>query len=196
MLSIAEEKHRAKTNFLAMTDNDGGIVVSLFLMAGAIAYAMLSAVAYYEKNSKNGGGPARLPRLCSGWANMGNSIVHVLLVAYMLSNSDNQSEYWVKERKLGGVEGPVFLALLNFAAGYFALHGWRMTFSIGWNAFVAVTGTFLPVVWPRFLAEGLRMWPYTIVFIWFAIFAFELTAFVASMTHFALGSAATTKNKE
>ena len=101
-----------------MTNNDGGIVVSLFLMAGAIAYAMLSAVAYYEKNSKNGGGPARLPRLCSGWANMGNSIVHVLLVAYMLSNSDNQSEYWVKERKLGGIEGPVFLALLNFAAGY------------------------------------------------------------------------------
>ena len=35
------------------------------------------------------------------------------------------------------------------------------------------------------------MWPYTIVFIWFAIFAFELTAFVASMTHFALGSSAT-----
>ena len=62
---------------------------------------------------------------------MGNSIVHVLLVAYMLSNSDNQSEYWVKERKLGGIEGPVFLALL-FAAGYFALQGWRMTFSI-WN---------------------------------------------------------------
>ena len=28
-------------------------------------------------------------------------------------------------------------------------------FSIGWNAFVAVTGTFLPVVWPRFVAEGL-----------------------------------------
>ena len=195
MLSIAEEKHRAKTNFLAMTDNDGGIVVSLFLMAGAILYAMLSAVSYYEKNSKKGGA-ARLPRLCSGWANMGNSIVHVLLVAYMLSNSDNQSEYWVKERKLGGIEGPVFLALLNFAAGYFALQGWRMTFSIGWNAFVAVTGTFLPVVWPRFLAEGFRMWPYTIVFIWFAIFAFELTAFVASMTHFALGSAATTKNKE
>ena len=195
MLSIAEEKHRAKTNFLAMTDNDGGIVVSLFLMAGAILYAMLSAVSYYEKNSKKGGA-ARLPRLCSGWANMGNSIVHVLLVAYILSNSDNQSEYWVKERKLGGVEGPVFLALLNFAAGYFALHGWRMTFSIGWNAFVAVTGTFLPVVWPRFVAEGLRMWPYTIVFIWFAIFAFELTAFVASMTYFALGSSATTKNKE
>ena len=82
-----------------------------------IRYAQCRCV--LRKDFKKGVAPPVSHGCAQGGANMGNSIVHVLLVAYMLSNSDNKSEYWVKERKLGGVEGPVFLALLNFAAGYF-----------------------------------------------------------------------------
>ena len=65
--------------------------------------------------------------------------------------------------------------LLNATAGLLALRGGSMAFPFGWNSFVAVLGTCMPIVWPRFLAEGLATWPYIIVFIWFAIFAFELT---------------------
>ena len=79
---------------------------------------------------------------------MGNSIVHVSFGLY-LSNSDNQSEYWVKEQ-LGGI-GAVFLALLNFAAGYFALRAGEPTFFDRLDAFVAVTGTFFPSQGPAFL---------------------------------------------
>ena len=61
--------------------------------------------------------------------------------------------------------------------------------SLAWNVFVALLGSFMPVVWPRFLAEGLAAWPYTVVFIWFGIFFMELTALVASVTHFAVGEA-------
>ena len=58
---------------------------------------------------------------------MGNSIVHVLLVAIcyqilIISPNTGQGTKAWRNR------GPVFLALLNFAAGYFALQGWRMPF--------------------------------------------------------------------
>ena len=65
-----------------------------------------------------------------------------------------------------------------------------MAFPVGWNVFVACFGSFMPIVWPRFLAEGLSSWPYVIVFIWCNIFFMELTALVASVTHYAVGGAA------
>ena len=170
--------------------NDGGVVVSLFFMVAAIAYAMFTAVAYYTNavpaKARVKNDPTLLVRLLSGWANIGNAVIHAMLVIYMKANEDNPSEYWVKERALGGIEGPVFLLLLNLTAGLVALRGGSMKFPFCWNSFVACAGSFLPVVWPRFLAEGLATWPYIIIFIWFCIFAFELTAFTASATHFAL----------
>lgn len=62
---------------------------------------------------------------------MGNSVIHVLLVIYMIANSDEESEYWIKERQLGGIEGPVFLTMFNCLAGIFALRGYSMKFSTG-----------------------------------------------------------------
>mmetsp|Transcript_14245 Transcript_14245/g.21974 ORF Transcript_14245/g.21974 Transcript_14245/m.21974 type:complete len:184 (-) Transcript_14245:80-631(-) len=173
--------------------NDGGIVLSLFLMVAAIAYALLNAIVVYERST----GIAintktdyyhRLLRLLSGWANLGNSVVHILLIVYTLAHKGNDSDYWIEERKLGGIEGPVGLTVLNFLVGLSALRGYSMMFSIGWNSFVALAGTLLPVVWPRFVEEGLAAWPYSVIFIWFAIFAFELTAVTCSLIHLALGN--------
>ena len=168
--------------------NDGGIVVSLLFMVATLSYAMFSAVAYYDRYQN--GHPCYLVRLLSGWANMGNCAIHVLLVIYTLSNADNTSAYWLKERELGGIEGPVFLAVLNGAAGLCALRGYTMMFPLVWNCFVAAAGTLLPIVWPRFLSEGLSDWPYTVIFIWFVIFFMELTAFTASVTHRAVSTKA------
>lgn len=66
---------------------------------------------------------------------------------------------------------------LNLAAAMSALqHDNKMTFSIYWNAFVACAGTFVPIVWLRFITEGLACWPYEVLFIRFWIFVMELTA--------------------
>jgi hypothetical protein len=171
--------------------NDGGIVVTLLLMVATLSYAMFSAVAYYDRSTpQNSSTPSNLVRLLSGWANIGNCAIHVLLVIYTLSNAGNTSAYWLKERELGGIEGPVFLAVLNGAVGLCALRGYTMLFPLVWNSFVAVAGTLLPIVWPRFLSEGLSDWPYTVIFIWFVIFFMELTAFTASVTHRAVSTKA------
>eukprot|EP00984_Skeletonema_dohrnii_P003958 scaffold1355_cov106-Skeletonema_dohrnii-CCMP3373.AAC.2 len=61
-----------------------------------------------------------------------------------------------------------------------------MTFPLCWNTFVACAGTFIPIVWLRFIKEGLACWPYEVIFIWFWIFAMELTAVSCSVTHFAI----------
>lgn len=172
--------------------NDGGIVAALFFMTATIAYVIIYTVTLYESSTRTDAVPvegnARLLRLLSGWANLGNAFIHVLLTIYMLANTNNGSEYWVEERKLGGIGGPVGLALFNFFAGMSTLKGYNMKLPCGWNSFVALTGTFLPVVWLRFLEEGLISWPYTIVFIWFAIFFFELIAVSCSVAHIAICS--------
>lgn len=65
------------------------------------------------------------------------------------------------------------------------------------NSFVVSTGVLIPMVWLQFVEEGLASWPYTIIFIWFLIFAFELTAFTCSVTNYALISAVNKpKNEE
>lgn len=169
--------------------NDGGVVLTLFFMAATIAFSVISAVRYYESSTRTAtDADARLLRLISGWANIGNCIVHILLAIYIISNATNHSDYWVEERKLGGIEGPIGLAVLNFFAGYSALKNYGTKFPLGWNSFVAVFGTLVPIVWLRFLETGLATWPYTIVFIWFAIFFFELAAVTCSLAHYALGS--------
>ena len=76
--------------------------------------------------------------------------------------------------------------LLNLTTGVIALRGGGLKLSVGWNSFVAAAGTLMPIVWPRFLAEGLATWPHIVIFIWFAIFFMELPAFVASWTWYSL----------
>ena len=176
-----------KTCDAAPVANDGGNVVTLFLMVAGIAFALFQAVTFYASATTvkypAEAIPKRLLRLLSGWANIGNSVVHVILVIYMKANEETVSEYWAKERELGGIEGPVFLILLNFIAGMLSLRGNGVPrFSIGWNSFVAVLGTLMPIVWPRFLAEGFATWPHIIIFIWFGIYAMELTAVTTSIT--------------
>ena len=177
--------------------NDGGIVVALFLMVLAKAVVMFGAVAFYANASNtsqctDAARSSRLLRLLSGWANLGNAAVHALLVMYTVGNAGDASEYWIKEREIGGVAGPVVLASINLALGLVAVlqpSAWGesgMCVCVGWNTFVAVVGTAVPVVWPRFLAEGLASWPYPVVWIWLTIYACELTALVASMTWYAL----------
>ena len=178
--------------------NDGGVVVVLFLAAGTISLAMIATVVLYEyaTRKKSGGHHnARILRLASGWSNLGNAAIHVLLALYMLANSANPSEYWTKERELGGIEGPVGLAAVNLLAGICATRNIGMKFPAGWNCFVAVAGTLMPVVWLRFLEGGLATWPYPIVFVWFCIFFFELTAVSCSLGHLAIVGVATSKGK-
>ena len=173
---------------ISPSSNDGGIILVLFLMAIAIALAYFTAVIFYENHTNDDEDPARLLRLLVGCANIGNGVVHVVLVIYIIANKENTSEYWIEERKLGGIEGPAFLIALNFLAGFVATEGHPMLFPIIWNCFVVAAGTFVPMVWPRFLEEGLAAWPHIIVFIWFCIFTMELTAFAASVSYLVLGN--------
>ena len=95
--------------------NDGGVVLSLFLMVVAISYAFFSCIALYERSSAataSEGANLRLLRMLSGFANLSNSCIHVLLTIYMKANETNLSDYWLEERKLGGIEGPVGLVIL------------------------------------------------------------------------------------
>ena len=72
--------------------------------------------------------------------------------------------------------------ILNTAVGLHSLRGGGPTPALCWNVFVAFAGTLIPLVWLRFVEEGLATWPYVIVFIWLAIFAMELTAVSCSVT--------------
>lgn len=172
---------------VAPVPTDGGVVVALFLMVGTIAFTICSTVALYECSTREkGSNHARLLRLLSGWANISNSFIHVLLTIYILSNAANDSVYWIEERKLGGIEGPVGLAVLNLLAGLSALRSYSSKFPLVWNVFVATAGTFMPIVWLRFLEVGLKEWPYEVIFIWFAIFFFELLSVACSVAHVAI----------
>mmetsp|Transcript_15608 Transcript_15608/g.23645 ORF Transcript_15608/g.23645 Transcript_15608/m.23645 type:complete len:188 (+) Transcript_15608:71-634(+) len=167
-------------------NNDGGIVLTLLLMAATIAYALFQSVLHYERStSSSSDHPCRPLRLLSGWSNIGNSVAHILLTMCILSNAKNDSEYWLNERKLGGIEGPVVLAIINLVVGLSALlcsHK-LMMLSLGWNLFVVIAGTVIPDVWPRFIDEGLATWPYTVILLWFFIFVYELTAVTCSVAH-------------
>jgi hypothetical protein len=195
-------------------NNDGGAVITIFLMVAAITYAMYTSITVYvnddaprnKEDKDNNGDDAdassnkqqTIVRILSGWANIGNSITHLLLMIYTISNNNNQSIYWEKEREIGGIEGPIFLALLNGIIGLISLYKWSFKIPLIWNTFIIFSGTLLPIVWARFLEEGLTTWPYIILFIWFMIFAMELTAFTSSLTYYLMVSRRvdTTHNKK
>ena len=126
-------------------------------------------------------------RKLSGIANLGNALLHILLIIYTISNYENNSEYWLEERKLGGIEGLVALTIINSISSLSALYFKHMTFPLVWNTFVAFVGTLIPLVWFRFVSVGMVSWPYEVVFIWFMIFYMELCAVTSSVTHFLLG---------
>ena len=121
-----------------------------------------------------------MARLLSGVSNVGNAVVHLFLTIFLYANSENPLPFFVKEME-EGLAGPIGLLVINLGVGLYALRGGSSAVSLGWNSFVIFAGSFIPMVWPRFLLEGLATWPYTIVFLWFGIFAFELTACCATV---------------
>jgi magnesium-transporting ATPase (P-type) len=174
------------------TTTDGGVVLSLFLMVAAITYAMFTAIKVYVDN-KDAKDSTETPtqtlvRTFSAWANIGNSLVHVLLIIYIKVNEGSEDAYWVREKELeaDGIGGPLGLAILNFAAGMCSIHQKHLTFPLVWNSFVIIAGTMLPLVWLRFVEEGLSTWPYFIIFVWWAIFSMELSAFATSWTYYSI----------
>mmetsp|Transcript_1458 Transcript_1458/g.3286 ORF Transcript_1458/g.3286 Transcript_1458/m.3286 type:complete len:192 (+) Transcript_1458:160-735(+) len=181
---------------------DGGVVLSLFLMVGAITYALYTFISVYVSNSNkimdsNETTTQALVRLFSAGANIGNSIIHILLVVYIKANEGSDGAFWAKERELeaDGIGGPLGLAIMNFAAGMCSIHNKQMIFPLVWNSFVVVAGTLIPLVWLRFIEEGLATWPYVIIFIWFVIFAMELSAFSAIWTYKLIKTDDATANK-
>lgn len=165
--------------------NDGGIVATLFLMVGAISYALFSAVSMYAALSSRSKDETRLLRLLSGCANVSNGVVHLLLVVLMYSKSESTDPFYVAELK-EGYGSLIGLMTINTAVGIHSLKGGRPTAALCWNGFVALAGTFIPMVWLRFFETGLASWPYVIVLLWFGIFFMELTAVTCSATWYAL----------
>ena len=150
---------------------------------------MYTAITVFVNNTKKVSDETSiqtLARVLSAWSNIGNSVVHLLLIIYIKVNEGNESAYWLKERELdpNPAAGPIGLTILNFAAGMCSAHRKYPKFPLVWNSFVVVAGTFIPLVWLRFLEEGLSTWPYFIVFVWFMIFAMELSAFSTSWTYY------------
>ncbi len=173
----------------ASETNDGGIILSIFLMVAAITYAVYAGTSVYvTHNTKTDSDETTvqtLIRTLSALANIGNSVIHLLLIIYIKVNAGNEEPYWVRERELeaDGIGGPLGLAILNFAAGMCSIHKKHLSFPLFWNSFVIVAGTCIPLVWLRFLEEGLSTWPYFIIFVWFAIFSAELSAFATAWTY-------------
>ena len=93
-----------------------------------------------------------------GSANLGNGVAHALLTLYVSANAGRQDRFFVKERELGGLEGPASLTLINVAVDLLSIKARWLILSGDRDCFVAILGTLLPIVWPRFLSQGLNTW--------------------------------------
>lgn len=181
----------AAARYLARPDpvpNDGGLVLLLFLMVAAISFAMLGAVSAYAAAVP---GPAserkeaRRMRLYAGWANAGNGVVHALLVLVLYANRQSPLPFYVAELE-AGLAGPIGLMVINAAVGLRSLRGGGPSLALAWNGFAAAAGTLLPIVWLRFVEEGLSSWPHVAVLLWLGIFWMELGAAACSAAWYAL----------
>jgi len=172
--------------------NDGGIVVALVLLIGAIAFALFSSVATYAAATASayaGEGERyerKVARLLSGFANVGNAAVHGAFVIFLQASKTSTDPYIVSTLAQG--MAPLYILLgINGTVGLLALCGIGGPVpAISWNTFVIVAGVFIPTVWPVFITEGLATWPLIPVVVWLAIFAMELTAVCTSWLWFAL----------
>ena len=105
----------------------------------------------------------------------------------------NIASFGFTEAQLGTT--PLLMGLINGLIGFFSLRGGSLKVSLGWNTFVALAGSLVPMVWPKFIDVGMTTWPYVTVFLWFAIYAFESTAFFFSAAGVALKDAPGAKAK-
>ena len=172
--------------------NDGGIIVALVLLICFLCSLFYGAVVLYasatnfvlSKEKKEKVVPARrLARLLAGWANVGNAVTHALLVAMLLSDSTRYVAFFDDAEQ---PVGPIVLGVINGLVGLKTLQGGGIKLAFGWNSFVAVAGSLVPIVWPKFIDVGLTTWPLLAVFLWLGIYAFESTAFFFSAVAFSL----------
>ena len=164
--------------------NDGGMVVVLVLLMGALSYAAISAVHFYVTATATRD-RARLPRLLSGWANIGNCFFHILVVCQLLTDTENLSKFFDDAEQ---PTAAIVLAVLNGAIGLIVVNGGRVRpwLAIGWNGFIAAAGSLIPDVWPKFIQVGLTTWPLLTIFLWLGIFVCEATGFFSSCVWAAL----------
>ena len=85
-------------------------------------------------------------------------MAHAPLTLYILANAGRSDHFFVKERELGGLEGPASLTLINVAVDLLSIKARWLILSGDRDCFVAILGTLLPIVWPRFLSQGLNTW--------------------------------------
>ena len=179
----------------APTPNDGGIIVALVLLVAALCVVFFGAVALYasadivlttEQKQKTVRA-RRLARLLSGWANVGNAAAHALLIVMLVTDAERYKTFFPDEAAMP--VGPAILGVLNGLVGRSTLKGGGIQLALGWNGFVAVAGSLLPVVWPKVLDVGLASWPYLAIFLWLFIYAFESTGFFFSAVAFSLKDA-------
>lgn len=149
--------------------NDGAIVAVLLVMMLALAAEMLMAIGLYATHQTR---VARLT-LISGWSNVANAIVHLWLVITLYSDTDRFLQAGIADAD--NLVGPLVLMGIHMALGLRTLctESAGPAFPFGWNLFVAISGSLVPIVWPEFMDVGLSRWPYLIVVLWFGIFAFE-----------------------
>lgn len=175
--------------------NDGGVVVALLLLVAALCAVFFGAVATYasadivltnEQKAKSIRA-RRLARLLSGWANVGNAVVHALLVLMLVTDKERYKVFFPDEAELP--VGPVCLLVVNALVGRATLKGGGIQLGLAWNFFAAVAGSLIPIVWPKFIDVGLSTWPYLAIFLWLFIYAFEATGFFFSAVAFALKDA-------
>lgn len=147
-------------------------------MATAIAFAAFASIRTYTNHHETTITLQKSAQILSAWSNLGNNASHWLLVAYIAAQSGGSENhlYWEREQELG-VSG-------SAALGVSLLHNRFIDVSLVWNLFIACAEILVPFVWLRFVEEGLTTWPYTVIFLWWIIFATEVTAFGASWTHY------------
>jgi hypothetical protein len=162
-------------------ENNGGVVVALVALAGWLGIGTICALSLYASRS------VTLARLISGWSNFANAAVHALLIVLLATDTERFLKAGIIDAdKLGG---PFGLMLINGLIGVRTLRGAGPNLAFGWNTFVAIAGSLVPMVWLTFFDVGLATWPYPIIFLWFCIYVFESTAFLTSAVWFALKDA-------
>jgi len=195
----AAASNEMATKSAPTTTNDGGIVVALVLLMAALAAVFFGAVTLYascdialSKEQKEKSVRARrLARLLSGWANVGNAAVHVLFVIALVSDKERYVVFFPDEGE--NPWKPFCLAVVNGLVGRSTLKGGGLTIAAAYNSLVGVAGCLIPIVWPKFIDEGLTSWPYVAIFCWLGIYAFESTAFFFSIVAYSLKDAHTVK---
>jgi len=175
--------------------NDSGVIVALVLLMATTCAVFFGAVTLYascdivlpKEQKEKSVRARRLARLLSGWANMGNAVVHLLLIIALQTDTERYKLFFPDEAETP--VGPAVLLVINGLVGRSTLKGGGLTIAVAWNSFVAVMGSLIPLVWPKFIDVGLATWPPLAIFLWLGIWAFESTAFFFAWTAYALKDA-------